>query len=264
MRDFMKKIIFASIILFILTISIVSANDPNVNAYLVDEDSSNIVGTDITNNFKDLNDLVEKTDNKEINLTKDYKYDENIDSDFDSGIKLEKPITINGQKHIIEGESNRAFEINHTNVTIKNTILKNANIEIFSKNCQIINCTFINGGGISTRAENTSIIDCTFINCSANEGWPDSSGGAIYSDGKNTLINNCFFTKCEAYKSWYNYGGAVYSANENMIINNSIFDNCFSDYGGAVYGFQNITIINSNSLIVQIITIMSLLIVVII
>lgn len=87
--------------------------------------STNIKDKRTKNSFKDLNDSIVST-TKEVNLTKDYKFDKNSDYNFSRGIRIDnKNLIINGNYHVIDAlNMTRIFNINSSNVTINNLILK--------------------------------------------------------------------------------------------------------------------------------------------
>ena len=113
----------------------------------------------IESNVGTFNDLVNEINVVEeggiLNLTKDYKY---VDGST-LGIKINKPITIDGNGHTLNGNNMaRIFDINSIDVVLKNIRLTNSN---FTK----IN-TY---GAISWNGDNGYGYNLSFINNSANQ-----------------------------------------------------------------------------------------------
>lgn len=201
------------------------------------------------------------TDGSTITLENDYVYNSSIDT---GGIEISKPLTIDGNNHIIDADSkSRIFNINSDNIVLKNIIFKggsagtggaiinnintvvsySGNIipnEHTAYNCEISSCDFINchanngrGGAIyNARPCTCNINSCNFINCSAMDTKDNPrGGGAIYGDS-NCNINSCNFTGCSA-----NYGGGAISTNYDTTcnINSCNFSDCSAEKGGAIF-----------------------------
>ena len=67
----------------------------------------------------------------ELNLSSDFVFDEKFDSDFVNGIVISRPITINGNGHVINANNlSRVFYINSTNVTLINITFANVNYHV--------------------------------------------------------------------------------------------------------------------------------------
>ena len=144
-----------------------------------------------------------------ITLTSDYYADSN--SNY-AGVLIEKPLTINGNGHIISGSSadgkkySRVFYITSNNVVLNNIKL----IEGYN---------FDKGGAICIECIGnalTTIKNCQFINNTAPHG-----GGAIVTNSRLRIEGCNFITnKAQAYdydsvKGLYNkpagFGGAIFA-----------------------------------------------------
>ena len=153
------------------------------DTYLLKENSTD-------NSLSDLNNEI-KSATGELNLTKNYNFNNSTDSLLKNGIPITNDLIVNGNGHTIDG-SNQARIFN---------IMNNSNVTF-------INVTFINGhapdgqeGGAirgDTGSESYKVINCTFTNNNAN--W----GGAMYGG----TAYNCKFNGNTA--SW---GGAVCNSN---------------------------------------------------
>jgi len=162
-----------------------------------------------------------------FDLTRDVIYTIGLDTITD-GIKIEKPITINGNGHKINAQGkSRIFDISDTSNVVFNNI------------------TFMNGftdtyaGAIKMDGVNdVKILNSNFINNTAEE----SCGAVLYENGKGLTISNCEFTNNKNDKY---FGGAIrLIRDENVLIEKSKFTNNTGSDGGAIAisGDKNITI----------------------
>ena len=206
----MKKIFLVMIclILFIFTISSVSATDAN--------QTDNILTTDI-GTFFELQDTINNAENgSTVNLDKDYVYN---GDDGGEGINITKDITINGNGHVLDGiHASRIFNIDYANVVLNNI-------------------TFVNAKSIEGGAINSHCFDDNFndynnleINSCIFEGNTADVGGAVYAYFNNLKINDCIFSNNIAAQK----GGAIELLDSNALINNSIFLNNCADNGAAI------------------------------
>ena len=113
-----------------------------------------------------------------LNLTRDYKYDDDFNSA--SGIFINKDITINGNGHSIDGlGKSRILNINYGDslkqykVTLNNITFKNGDAKIY--------------GGAILNFAGLTVNNCYFTNNNAG-----TAGGAINSLGSLTLKNSIF------------------------------------------------------------------------
>ncbi len=210
----------------------ISANDDN---QVITEGNDSDVGS-----FADLQTEINNVEEGGVlNLTKDYKY---VNGSTE-GISINKPITIDGQGHTLDGNGlSRIFYVSSSNVVLKNMNFVNGNYQgnggaIYwsGNNGKLVSCDFVNcyvypkyrsiccGGAIYWQGNDGQIIGSNFMNNTAfavfNKG--SSQGGAIYCQGNNMEIGECNFSSNYALDS-----GAIFSSlSYNMIINNSIFFN---------------------------------------
>ena len=161
--------------------------------------------------FADLQNLIDITpDGGALNLYQNYAYEPG-----DNVITINKPITINGQGHTLDGKSaSSIFCIKGNPVTLKNIRFINAN-----------NIVTDYGGAIYLQGFNCQITSCTFIDNTAQH------GGAVYWSGDNGASNYCSFNNNNAKY----YGGAVYWEGANGALSYSSFNNNHAKkLGGAV------------------------------
>lgn len=155
-----KEILFIFVVLFIF-LSMASIHAENATSY------------------SDLSDEI-SNHQQSVNLTKDYKFDNQTDSDYIEGIEISQNIHINGNGHSIDGSHQaRGLHIeSNCDVLIENTTFKNC----FSKS---------NGGAILL-SENSNL---TLKNCKFNGNYAyNSNGGAVNCEGStNTHVYNCIF-----------------------------------------------------------------------
>lgn len=196
---FLKLLIFGSIIFF-LTLGVSVAG--NVNG------SDNPYSNSDAGSFSDLNALIKDLpENSTLTLTQDY-FSEN--DDFPQGIVIYKPLTINGNNHIIDANSNsRIFDVSASGVVLNDI-------------------GFINGksngdGGAVRLGSDGQINNCTFEDNYAQR------GGAVFS-GYLSRINNSTFINNSASGD----GGAVYQCADGYVSDSGFINNSASR-GGAVY-----------------------------
>ena len=254
--DLMKKKLSLLLLLFlvcILSISAISAteNTANNDVMGIDNNKENNLETNIYSdvstgnencklsleqnnndklkdsgelNFNDLNRVINGNSNSTINLSNNYKYDEEFDQDFVNGIIIDRDLTIYGNGITLNGNSMaRIFNVidSNLNVSFYDIHFKNGHS---SNNGGAIrggtayNCNFndnyaSNGG---------AICGGTAYNCTCKDNEAKHNGGAIF-DGNAYY---CTFTGNEA-----DNGGAMSDSNAY----NSTFKENEADNGGAMY-----------------------------
>ena len=165
--------------------------------------------------FTDLNNTINDNSNSTINLSNNYKYNGDLDSELIDGISISRNLTIYGNGITIDGSGNaRIFSLIDPNLTVSfyNINFINANAEFGGalEYGDAYNCIFTNnkceysGGAIYQG----NAFNCTFIGNSA------FSGGAIYQGNayNSTFINNTGFE----------FGGALF---EGTAVNCTFTDN---------------------------------------
>lgn len=101
----------------------------------------------IDSSFGEISKLINDAEDALI-LTKDYTY---IDGQ-DTGILINKSITIDGANHILDGAAlSSIFNIVHEGVVLKNIVFKNGR-------------SYKNAGAVNCHASNAAIVNCSFIN----------------------------------------------------------------------------------------------------
>lgn len=225
-----SKLIAVSILLIVLSISCVSAADAqnDENSTISIDSGSTINLEDTTNNNEILSD--EKTGNftslaseiesagGTLELTKNYTYDSTTDSDYASGIIINKEITIDGKGNTISGNNlARILYVNASNVVLKNIVFANG----------YINATDGKGGAIIWNGDSGNVINCTF----ASNTVENVQGGAIYWNGTDGSISDSEFSD-----NYAKTGGAIYWNGKTDSIDNSTFtSNTAMAAGGAIY-----------------------------
>ena len=250
------KFIFATVIIFLISLSYASAVDTNQTDIITE---NNVLSVSTNENFNgttfsELNTKIgSMEDGDTLNLTK------NVTQDTTSAITIGKSITLNGNGYVIDANKvSGIFTITANNVTLNNITFINSKTAISwnGANGNINGCIFINnkgtnGGIINWLGSNGKINGSTFINNSASYYggaiyWQGlngiieesnftnndaSTGGAIYWQGKQATINNSKFENNNA-KS---FGGAIHSASQDSTINECEFENNSANYGGGIY-----------------------------
>ncbi len=180
-----------------------------------------------TENFEYLDKLI-KSEKNEIILDADISLDENEESIYSKGIKIEgDSIIIDGNNHMIDAkEKTRIFNISGENIVLKNLYLKNGYVD--------------KRGGALHICKKSQV---TLINDTFENNFSFFKGGAIYSKGSLNIIN-CKFEKNSA----KDFGGAIYIKKEPIDIESTEFyENDVDGFGGAIYidCKSKINIINS-------------------
>ena len=215
-------------------------------------DDNEVIGDTDNGTYAALEEKIKDGYGSTIELENDYEYN---DTSYNPGIKIEKNITIDGKNHKIDAKNNgRIFNIEGSNVTLKNIIFVNAHNEgvnggaIFGtgKNVEFYNCTFINNTAGSGAAiywavnGSCSISDCRFENNTAN------SNGVVYL----MQISDCFISDCSFVNNNASAGGAIhlFDITNSSIYGCSFENNSVLNYGGAIYLVltENCTVSSSN------------------
>ncbi len=220
-----KKIILISLLLFVLSVSAVSAADSYgvYNSSLSTDDSilgnADIQYPEISLPKGSFQDLQKEVDNASegsvLNLNRDYVGTEAY------SIQLDKNLTIDGHGHTLDclGEYDcNTFNSNSGTITLKNLKIINGHNDY----------TYMGGAILIWGSAQYTIENCIF-----NNNWADNYGGAIYNGANNPLtIINCQFNNNEADD---NDGGAIYSRGDIIVMNSSFISNKACDVGGAIY-----------------------------
>lgn len=196
--NILKMIVFSSIVFF-LVVGVSSAEDLNSSDGLISQEGDG--------SFSDLQNLINQApENSTITLSRDYISN---NGDFSEGIVINKPLSINGNNHVIDAKSkSRIFNIVSSDVVLNDIVFVNGK-------------TNLNGGAIYY-SQGGTINNCTFKNNIAHY------GGAVFSR-HSSLINNSVFADNSAVS-----GGAIYQYESNVY--DSRFVNNFADkFGGAIY-----------------------------
>ena len=198
----MKLFRIMFILLFlVMSMGIVSAQD-NLN----DTMQVDVLAGDDVGSFEELeNDIINA--NGTLEITKDYRND-----NYSDGIVIERgDLVINGNGHTLDGNNQRIFLINASNITINNLIFTNAHHD--------------RGGGAIRSYGTVTLNNVTFIDNHA-----DIGGGAIANFGVMDL-NNVTFVDNGADIG----GGALFNDKGIMTLHDTVFIGGSSDYGGAIF-----------------------------
>ena len=231
----LKIVLFFSMIVFIISVSAVSAADLNNDSLSGPSDigdynhlcSDNDDGISQTpGSFADLQLEIDNAPaGSVLDLYRDYK------GSAGSKINVNKDLTIDGHGHTIDclnAEGCHGFYSSSGGIVLKNIQIINANL----KHNNYDAC----GGAVQIVGSAQYSID----NCTFEKNCVDCHGGAIYNGGGNSLtIKNCEFFSNNA----EGCGGAVFSYGV-LHIENSIFESnkAYSE-GGAVYDTQDVNVI---------------------
>ena len=149
-----------------------------------------------------------------LSLYRNYVYNYG-DSDYKTGITIDKSITINGNGFTINGNGQaRAFSIEHSNVVLKDINFVNGRGT----------GNYPHGGAVYWSGSNGFLTHCSFVDCSAGY-----CGGAVYWGSENGVLRDCSFVNCHG-----NEGGAVYWM-QNCVLSGCSFVNCkANEKGGAI------------------------------
>ena len=272
-----KLIIFCLILVLFSTISFVSANDVNAtnqNALSTADSVSHASNTEVNNlesgsadngllnvenndtvlkesNIFSFSELNTKIANTATGGTLELEEGEvyiNNDNYANTGILINKKITINGNGAVIDANGKgRIFQITGGNVVLNNITFINGEINqggaiywngatgIVNNSVFKYNTATQHGGAIYWNKATGTVDNCTFLGNIAT-----SYGSAIYWNQDTGKLINSNFTE--------NYAGqgAVRWAGTGGIISNNIFKkNYATAYGGAIRTDNAVTIINN-------------------
>ena len=215
----------------------------SVNSYLRNKQSGFIrVGS-----FDDsLNKLIyEAKSGDTINLNKDYT--------CSIPVYIDKPLTINGNGHTINGNNNRIFFIKSSDVEINDIIFINGYTNLDENEVY-------SGGAIYSKGHNVLIKNSVFKN---NKGY---FAGAVDLEGRNNHVKNCTFIdnsviikpgekitishyesghEVEIVYTYQNSSGAIVWVGDNGILENCEFINNNGYYSDVYWIGKNGKIINS-------------------
>lgn len=191
-------------------------------------------------------------DGDEINMAYGYRYAESYDSELkDTGIIVNKSITINGNGLAIDGASvSRLFKIvNNATLILNNITLSNGHsgwggavyveegsLRIFHS--LLLNNTARNDGGAIYSDDKLEISKSSFVGNHANGN--NAKGGAVYTAGQ-CIISDSSFNENFA----NDYGGAI-SSEGIAVISNSTFTKNLARFGGAMYSSGELNVSYSN------------------
>ena len=163
--------------------------------------------------FTDLNNTINDNSNSTINLSNNYKYNGDLDSELIDGISISRNLTIYGNGITIDGSGNAS--IYSTSFFTKEIFsLIDPNLTVSFYNINFINANAEFGGAL----EYGDAYNCIFTNNKCEYG-----GGAIYQGN----AFNCTFIGNSAFS-----GGAIYQGNA---YNSTFINNTGFEFGGALF-----------------------------
>lgn len=149
-------------------------------------------------------------------LTSDYTFNSTVDERYKKGIKINKPIVIDGNGHTINGANQaRIFDIDAKYVTIKNI--------------NLVHATERWGGAISWEGPYGILENSTFSDNLA------TYGGAVYISRGPHLVNNNTFRNNYAYNS-----GTLYNVAYDVNVTNNLFINNEAESHPAIFTLSSI------------------------
>ncbi|WP_410319119.1 C1 family peptidase [Methanobrevibacter sp.] len=248
-----KYIFIASLILAILMVSAVSANDTVSQDIISGNDDNSLEITQDRNTetetAKTFTDLYKDISNATgvLDIQCNYKYNNKTDPDI--GIPLEMDnFVINGNGHTLDANNqSRIFQIKANNITINNLTLINANMPAASalfiaKNCSLTtnNVIFKNN---TAATQGTVLVNGKYV--SNNDSFIDSTstkmGTVTLLQGGKGVFNNAFMMSSKQL-TW----GLLYADFDSYIyVCNSTFANTTSKYTTAIRGNKATVIENS-------------------
>ena len=195
--------------------------------------------------FTDLNDDIESSTGQ-LDVSKDYTYNDTGDGEYKNGVSIKENLTINGNNHKIDGNNlARVLNITAPKVVIRDLSFMNCNCEDF-------------GGAIHSNSSILILENVKFINNKVTSTFTfkaesvlnsSSGGGAIFTNNTNLEIINCSFINNYVNASHYINGSSEeYETGDYMICRSEIYVyGGFDIRGGAIYALGgNINITDSN------------------
>jgi len=149
----------------------------------LDSGSNNLLGDDGENTVGSFSDLLKliKISGNTVNLAQDYEF-----KSTDSTITLDFSITIQGNGHTINGETNKMFTVNGNNIIFNNINFKGNNVDWNGDNGLVKNCTFTNCySTFSVYGDNFNLKDTKIIHSKIQQ--------LFYFYGVNNLVENAYF-----------------------------------------------------------------------
>lgn len=133
------------------------------------------------------------------------------------GITIDKTLTIDGNKHTIDGENAASI----FNVTSEGVKLQNITFEKGKSTA-----TKVGGAITAANTAGITIEGCNFNNCAVSGTKATFMGGAIYSAAKALDVTKCNFKSCSVTGDRTVQGGAIYADTAGAAITSSYFVGC--------------------------------------
>lgn len=245
-----KKILLITVVLFLISMTAVSAEDINQTNDTLEITDSDVVSAGETKSFMDLSTDIDNSPEDRIDITSDYKYNAKTDKDLQKGkplvISETGSYTINGNNHVIDaGNKAAVFRFTNGTVIINNLKIINSNTSaIYLNNCELRtnNVTFENnhdyyeeGGAIYAHQSNYFSTNDKFINNYAKKGASINAFRSIVEIDHSTFINNREI-------GW----SLIYAYKSLTTVKNTVFENITSQYATAIYSEDDkLTVLNS-------------------
>ena len=213
------------------------------------ESHSKELSAENTKTFKYLDDLIH-SGVKEIVLDSDIVLDDDEESDYEDGIKLDVPdLIIDGNGHTIDANGKARIFYCTRYITIKNITLKNGYSKdhggtIYNNTWgeltiveSIIKENTANYGGAISNYGKLTITESIIKENTANYGGAISNhdGQAMTKKSKLTITESTLF------KNTAKVGGAIYNDCDLAIIESTLNDNRVTGSGGAINNMSRLT-----------------------
>lgn len=216
----------------------------DIKTIIMDDDVTISINTSRAS-FSELESEIAGVDDGGVfNLSRDYEYADSSPN----GIVISKPITINGNGHVLDATNRaRIFNVTSDNVTLKNITFTNGGqvnlggaVYSGNGNLTITNSVFINnsaivsGGAVYLKGESfkNTIVNCSFENNCAN-----TSGGAFEGYLCQVLLENVKFTNNNASQG----AGAALQHSMAVFADCTFNGNVAERSAGALYAYYSIT-----------------------
>ncbi|MBQ2831559.1 C1 family peptidase [Methanobrevibacter sp.] len=244
-----KKLLLITALLFLISISAVSAQDINQTDDNLDSSDSDILSTGEPKSYSNLLNDITTGSPSGLNIQSDYKFNNQTDGNFKKGIDLtvadDSTYTIEGNNHVIDANKQAGiFKFTNGTVYINNLKLINSDMSaIVLNNCALhtTNVTFENnydsseGSAIYASGSDYYSANDKFVNNYAKNGASIFGFRSIIDIDKSTFINNKEI-------DW----GLIYAYNSITTVKNVVFANMTSKYATAIFCENNkLTVYNT-------------------
>ncbi|RAP54724.1 MAG: hypothetical protein BZ137_00690, partial [Methanosphaera sp. rholeuAM130] len=195
-------------------------SDENVVA-LNKNDDRNTKAAPNEHTFSELQNIINAASSgSEIELQYDY-----LLTASDTTLRINKPLTINGNNHILNGMGRKRILLANysggTSLTLKNIKFIDGGGRDFNNEYKddVGGAVFYN---ITGQSNPNNIPDLIIINCTFEDNGVTDAGGAVYATGGVQIKDSHFFYN----EVEQGNGGAVYAGGGSTVLNSIFEDNC--------------------------------------